>query len=178
MAVSAKQGDSNRQSEVEDFDLGGGMFDEDAAEERLAMEPGMAKPPPNPEPAPWGLQPHQGRSAKKKHLKGGVLAGRVPQRPGPQAAAPSMCGDAGVKQPSAPEVKAPKAVLQQFCHSEGRAPPKFERLAPGGNRLATAGVRCTPALHQMERLLACWGQHPPLCMHLDSSFPGQVLGDR
>jgi len=41
----------------------------------------------------------------------------------------------------AAEIKAPKAVLQQICHKEGRAPPRFEKLPLGGDRLKKAGFR-------------------------------------
>ena len=32
-------------------------------------------------------------------------------------------------------------MLQQHCQKSGWGPPKFEKLTPGGERLATAGVR-------------------------------------
>jgi len=41
----------------------------------------------------------------------------------------------------APEIKLPKAVLQQLCQKQQWPPPKFERLAPGGHRMAHAGIR-------------------------------------
>ena len=44
--------------------------------------------------------------------------------------------------PSPPvQLKQPKAVLQQHCQQSAWGPPKFEKLVPGGERLATAGIR-------------------------------------
>ncbi len=39
------------------------------------------------------------------------------------------------------QLKQPKAVLQQHCQQAAWGPPKFEKLPPGGERLATAGIR-------------------------------------
>ena len=45
-----------------------------------------------------------------------------------------------------PEIKLPKAVLQQLCQKQQWPPPRFERLPPGGHRLAHAGMRYSVTL--------------------------------
>ena len=49
--------------------------------------------------------------------------------------------------PSPPvQLRQPKAVLQQHCQQSAWGPPKFEQLTPGGERLATAGIRYSVAI--------------------------------
>ena len=48
---------------------------------------------------------------------------------------------AGKPPPPPQELKLPRALLQQHCQREGMPLPRFERLAPGGFRLAHAGIR-------------------------------------
>ena len=50
----------------------------------------------------------------------------------------SSCAEAAEP---APESKLPKAALQQLCQKQQWPPPKFDRLPPGGHRLAHAGMR-------------------------------------
>ena len=45
-----------------------------------------------------------------------------------------------------PESKLPKAALQQLCQKQQWPPPKFDRLPPGGHRLAHAGMRYSVTL--------------------------------
>ncbi|CAK0787622.1 hypothetical protein CVIRNUC_010844 [Coccomyxa viridis] len=100
-----------------DVDLGPGMFDEDAA--------GMMNVAAPPQPktledlvGPWG-----GYSMSKKK-KGLVKKAVEPP----------------------PESKLPKAALQQLCQKQQWPPPKFDRLPPGGHRLAHAGIRYSVTL--------------------------------
>ncbi len=44
------------------------------------------------------------------------------------------------------EVRLPKALLQQHCQRQGWSPPRFERCAAGGLRLASAGIRYSVTL--------------------------------
>ena len=55
----------------------------------------------------------------------------------------SSCAEAA--QPP-PESKLPKAALQQLCQKQQWPPPKFDRLPPGGHRLAHAGIRYSVTL--------------------------------
>lgn len=49
--------------------------------------------------------------------------------------------------PSPPvQLRQPKAVLQQHCQQSAWGPPKFEKLTPGGERLAIAGIRYSVAI--------------------------------
>ncbi len=54
-----------------------------------------------------------------------------------------MCAEAAEPPP---EIKLPKAVLQQLCQKQQWPPPRFERLPPGGHRLAHAGMRYSVTL--------------------------------
>ena len=45
-----------------------------------------------------------------------------------------------------PESKLPKAALQQLCQKQQWPTPKFDRLPPGGHRLAHAGMRYSVTL--------------------------------
>ena len=55
------------------------------------------------------------------------------------------------------EVRLPKALLQQHCQRQGWPPPRFERCAAGGLRLAFAGIRYSVTLVQPLLLRAKLG---------------------
>ena len=57
----------------------------------------------------------------------------------------SICSCAEAAEPP-PESKLPKAALQQLCQKQQWPPPKFDRLPPGGHRLAHAGIRYSVTL--------------------------------
>ncbi|BDA49474.1 Putative ATP-dependent RNA helicase DHX57 at C-terminar half [Coccomyxa sp. Obi] len=103
--------------EDEDIDLGPGMFDEDAAELMTAGVSTAAKSIADMV-MPWG-----GYSGAKK--KGSKLKKR-----------PEVVE----------ETKLPKALLQQHCQKMQWPPPRFERLAMGGFRMASAGIRYSATL--------------------------------
>ena len=63
----------------------------------------------------------------------------------------SICSCAEAAEPP-PESKLPKAALQQLCQKQQWPPPKFDRLPPGGHRLAHAGIRYSVhALHACQQ---------------------------
>ncbi|CAL8464644.1 g4179 [Coccomyxa elongata] len=103
--------------EDEDIDIGPGMFDEDAAELMTAGASAAAKSIADMV-MPWG-----GYSGAKK--KGSKLKKR-----------PEVVE----------ETKLPKALLQQHCQKMQWPPPRFERLAMGGLRMSSAGIRYSATL--------------------------------
>jgi hypothetical protein len=57
-----------------------------------------------------------------------------------------VCSDHAEAAEPVPELKPPKAVLQQLCQKQQWPPPKFERLDPGGLRMTHAGIRYSVTL--------------------------------
>lgn len=68
----------------------------------------------------------------------------------------TYCNKAALSPLTETELKAPKVILQQLCHRDGRAAPRYHKQPPGGMRLLSAGIRSEDAKSPLPPLSAIY----------------------